>query len=62
MDTGATRDAGSRLDDGFNGTYYLRGSFALSTTNGSSRLSVDTAAGSRCGAFATFGTWSMTLP
>jgi hypothetical protein len=65
IDSGATRDAGSRFDatiGGSNGDYFLRENSALSTTAGTSRLFVDRAAGARCSAFVSFGTWSTTLP
>jgi hypothetical protein len=64
IDTGATRDAGSRFDatiGGANSDYYLRSGSALSTTPGTSRTFVDKAAGSKCGPFVSFGTWSTTL-
>lgn len=64
-DSGATRDAGSRFDATIGGTssdYFLREAFALSTTAGTSRLVVDKAAGAKCGPFASFGSWSTTLP
>lgn len=65
IDSGATRDAGSRFDATIGGSdsdYFLRQGAALSTTAGTSRLSVDKAAGAKCSAFVSFGTWSTTLP
>ena len=65
IDTGSTRDAGSRFDAtvlGTNSNYYLRTGNALSTTAGSSKASVDVNAGAKCGPFVSFGTWSTTLP
>jgi hypothetical protein len=65
MDSGATRDAGSRFDavvGGTNTDYFLRENSALSSTAGAAKLSVDRAAGGKCGAFTSFGSWSRTLP
>lgn len=67
IDSGVTRDAGSRFDATINGTnsnYYLRTSFALATTAGSSRLFIDKFVDSKAGCpsrpFTPFGTWSIT--
>jgi hypothetical protein len=74
IDTGAGRDAGSRLDATIGGEtdkYFLRTNLALSTSEGSSRTFVDQAVDSSvpCGAtppftrpFSPFGTWTLTLP
>jgi hypothetical protein len=69
VDSGATRDAGSRFDATIGGTtsdYFLRSGFALSTTAGSSRTSADAFVNSSapCPArpFTSFGAWSSTLP
>jgi hypothetical protein len=65
IDSGATRDAGSRFDATINGStsdYFLRTGFALSQTASSARTFGDVAAGPKCGPFVSFGTWSMTLP
>jgi hypothetical protein len=41
-------------------TYYLRSGSALTTTPGTSpRLSADSAAGAKCSAYKTFGTWTV---
>jgi hypothetical protein len=64
IDSGPTRDAGSRFDapiGGSNGEYFLRGNSVLSMTAGTSRVSVDAAAGAKCSAFVPFGTWSAPL-
>jgi hypothetical protein len=67
IDTGASRDAGSRFDATIAGStsdYYLRTGFNLSTTAGSSRTSIDKFVDSStaCPArpFVSFGTWSIT--
>jgi hypothetical protein len=65
IDSGAGREAGSRFDASVVGSahdYFLRSGFTLSTTPGSSRTSVDVSAGVKCSPFASFGTWSETLP
>jgi hypothetical protein len=66
VDHGPRRDAGSRFDARIGGgakrDYFLRDSGGLSTTAGSSRLSVDQDAGSPCSDFKPFGSWSTTLP
>jgi hypothetical protein len=65
IDTGATRDAGSRFDatiGGTNSDYFLRPSSVLSRTAGSAKVSTDVAAGAKCGPFVSFGTWNITLP
>jgi hypothetical protein len=63
-DSGATRDAGTRFDATIGGTstnYFLRGNSVLSTTAGTSALSVDKTASTRCSSFVPFGTWSASL-
>ncbi len=65
IDSGAGRDAGSRFDASVVGSphdYFLRSSFTLDTTPGSSRTSADVSAGVKCGPFQSFGTWSEILP
>jgi len=65
IDTGASRDAGSRFDATIGTStenYFLRAGSALSTTAGSSKTSVDVSAGAKCSAFKPFGSWIMTLP
>jgi hypothetical protein len=65
IDSGATRDAGSRFDatiGGSNTNYYLRTGSALSTTAGSAKTTQDVLVGAKCGPFVSFGTWSITLP
>jgi hypothetical protein len=65
IDTGATRDAGSRFDATIgpsNSNYFLRTGFALNTTAGAARVPQDIAAGPKCGPFVSFGTWTTTLP
>jgi uncharacterized repeat protein (TIGR03803 family) len=64
-DSGAKRDAGSRLDavsDLVTVGHFLRGGFALSTTSGTSRqsieVSVDTKQTCPDRPFKSFGTWS----
>lgn len=68
VDSGPTRDAGSRFDATLGGTdtdYFLRGGFVLSPTAGSSKLSVDATVNSAspCPSrpFADLGIWSITL-
>jgi hypothetical protein len=65
IDTGATRDAGSRFDATIGGStsnYFLRSAFALSTTAGAAQTSRDVSVGGKCGPFVSFGTWTKTLP
>jgi acyl dehydratase len=66
IDSGPTRDAGSRfhatIDSEPSQDYFLRGGATLSTTAGTSRLFVNTAAGAKCSPFASFGSWSTTVP
>ena len=72
VDSGSTRDAGSRIDAtlvGVAGDYYLRNNFDLSTTAGSSKLSVDATVDSKLPCtdgisapdrpFTKLGTWSL---
>lgn len=64
IDSGTARDAGSRFDATIGGTdadEFLRGGLALDTTAGTSKLSIDVGAGSKCSAFKDFGTWSTTV-
>jgi hypothetical protein len=66
IDSGASRDAGSRFDAtiaGSTSNYFLRSpSFTLNTTAGSSRVSVDkTVSNSGGNPFVAFGTWSKTF-
>jgi hypothetical protein len=67
VDKGANADAGSRFDatiGASNSNYYLRTGFALSTTAGSARTSIDEALDSSVPCptrpFTAFGTWSIT--
>ena len=65
IDSGATRDAGSRFDATINGSssdYFLRTGGVLITTAGSSKTFSNAAVGAKCGPFVSFGTWSTTLP
>jgi hypothetical protein len=69
IDSGTTRDAGSRFDATIGGStndYFLRTGFALNTTPGSARTFVDVFVNSSvaCPArpFNAWGTWSRTLP
>jgi uncharacterized membrane protein len=65
IDTGPTRDAGSRFDatiGGSNSNYFLRRADTLNTIAGSSRRSVAKSAGGRCGPFHSFGIWNGSLP
>jgi endonuclease G, mitochondrial len=69
IDSGAGRDAGSRLPLTFAGTtstYFLRNAFALSTVAGSERQPLDVKINSKsaCPArpFVPFGTWSVVVP
>lgn len=41
-------------------TYYLLDSFSLGTTTGSTKKTIDVAAGAKCSAFKPFGTWTIT--
>jgi hypothetical protein len=66
IDNGARADAGSRFDatiGGTNSNYYLRAGSILSTTAGSSRVSVDDFVDSSVPCpgrpFSAFGTWSI---
>jgi hypothetical protein len=66
IDSGSSRDAGSRFDatiDGTNSNYYLRTGFVLSTTAGTSRTSIDKLVDSSAPCptrpFSAFGTWSI---
>jgi hypothetical protein len=66
IDSGASRDAGSRFDAtiaGSTSNYFLRSpGFTLDTTAGSSRVSVDkTVSNSGGNPFVAFGTWSKTF-
>jgi uncharacterized protein len=66
VDSGAARDAGSRFDatigiDQPSQDYFLRDTFKLNTTAGSSKQSIDKSAGAKCSAFQEFGTWSLTF-
>jgi hypothetical protein len=67
IDSGPRRNAGSRFDATVGGTtadYYLRAGFALSTTPGSARTSIDTFVDSSVPCpgrpFTPLGTWSIT--
>jgi uncharacterized repeat protein (TIGR03803 family) len=67
IDTGSARDAGSRFDatlSGSNVDYYLRKTFNLSATAGTSRTSIDKYVDSSAPCpgrpFTAFGTWSIT--
>ena len=65
VDTGATKDAGSRLDSPAGNTlYFLRSGnpLPLSATVGSPRTSIDKLVGAKCGPYQSFGTWSITTP
>ena len=69
IDTGATRDAGSRFDATIGGStddYFLRLAFALEKTPGAARTSIDVTvnSSSACPArpFTSWGTWVRTLP
>ena len=65
VDSGSGKDAGSRFDatiGGSNNDYFLRSGFALSTTAGSSRVSIDMLSGIPCSAFKSFGTWTVAIP
>jgi len=67
IDRGANADAGSRFDatiGGSNSNYYLRTGSLLSTTAGSSRVSIDAFVNDTAPCpdrpFTAFGTWSIT--
>ena len=69
IDSGATRDAGSRFDATIASStndYFLRSGFALSTTAGTSKNFLDVFVNSAVACpsrpFTAFGTWSITLP
>jgi DNA/RNA endonuclease G (NUC1) len=69
IDSGANRDAGSRIQltiGGTEGPYFLRDAFGLSTTPGAIRVSVDAAVNSSvaCGArpYTVLGTWIVVMP
>jgi hypothetical protein len=60
----ADASANSRFGLTLGGTtteYYLQNNFALTTSAGPARKSIDVAAGSPCSPFKTFGTWTVTL-
>jgi predicted extracellular nuclease len=66
IDSGTTRDAGSRFGATINGVtsdYFLRTGFALDTTAGASRTSIDVLVNRNAGGnpFKPFGTWSKTF-
>ena len=66
VDTGFKHDTASRFGAtiaGVTSEYFLRSGFVLSTTAGTSHISIDAAVGAQCGPFVPFGTaWSITLP
>jgi hypothetical protein len=65
VDTGATRDAASRLEPvtgGASSVYFLGTPAALRAVAGSARTSIDKMVGAKCGPYQSFGTWSITLP
>jgi hypothetical protein len=69
LDSGAGRDAGSRIQLTIGGTtsdYFLRNAFGISTSAGASRLSVDATVNTSvaCDArpYAVLGTWVVTMP
>jgi len=65
VDTGATRDAASRLQPvtgGASSVYFLGTPAALRAVAGSARTSIDKMVGAKCGPYQSFGTWSVTLP
>ncbi len=69
VDSGTTRDAGSRFDATIGGVasdYFLRNGLALDTTAGSSRLSADAPVDSKVACpgrpFTVIATWSTALP
>jgi len=66
VDSGATRDAGSRFNAAIAGStddYFLRTSLALSKTAGSARTSIDQFVNSAAACpgrpYTAFGTWSV---
>jgi len=66
IDSGASRDAGSRFNATIRGPgadYFLRSGSLLDTTAGSSKLSVDVTVKRNVGGnpFVAFGTWSKTF-
>jgi hypothetical protein len=65
VDSGFKHDTASRFGvtiAGASTDYFLRGGFALDTSAGSAKQSVDAGVGAKCGPFVPFGTWSITLP
>ena len=69
IDTGATRDAGSRFDATIGGStddYFLRLAFALQKTAGAARTPIDVSVNSASACptrpFTAWGTWVRTLP
>jgi len=65
VDSGLKHDTASRFGatiTSVNSEYFLRSGFALSTTAGTSHISMDAAVGAQCGPLVPFGTWSVTLP
>jgi hypothetical protein len=65
VDTGAARDAGSRVGVTIGGVarpYFMRTGDALDTTAGSARAFVTMSAGRTCSPFKSFGSWTVTLP
>jgi hypothetical protein len=65
IDTGTKRDAGTRLGASVGGEsrqYFLRSGGTLNTVAGSARTFLDRAAGAKCSAFKSFGTWTVVSP
>jgi hypothetical protein len=64
IDTGTSRDAGSRLDPAGAGStlYFLRSGFMLAPVSGSTRTSIDKLAGPKCGPYQSFGVWNTANP
>jgi len=65
IDSGPTRDAGSRFDATIGGSsreYFLRKHFDLSNEAGDARTFVETRTSERCGEFQSLGLWSARLP
>jgi hypothetical protein len=62
-DSGATRDAGSRLapspETSMSTLYFLGSLFKLGTTPGSSRTFIDRQVGPKCAPYRSFGTWTL---
>jgi photosystem II stability/assembly factor-like uncharacterized protein len=58
-DTQANSQFGATIGTNI-GTYYLLDNFFLGTTTGSAKTTIDIAAGAKCSAFNSFGTWSIT--